>query len=140
MAMVHEFALFSKETTISFDKIAHESCCTIHDYLICYIFDTLNWIKTLSYDNIEQQGLCYTGITIFEGISLYQLINILKAWHNLFTLAQDTIVLKGEYSIAEEKFTRIEVQKIEVLSQIADIIALTEKAAYTDERIIHFGL
>ena len=140
MGMTHEFALFSMETSISFDNINRENCYIIHDYLICYIYDSFNWINTLSLYNKEQQGLCYTGITIFQGDSLSHLLNILKAWYNLFILGQETLILRGEFSITTGFYEKITVQKEDVLSQILGVITLTEKAINTNQKIIHFGL
>jgi len=137
MALQHEFFI-STDDNMSFDDAIHK--CILSDYLIHYMWDTMKWISTLSYKNVDQMGFNYDGINIIQGQGLKHFNDVLNSWYNIFSLAPTFFKLKSEYCITDETYVYQEIERESLLNEISNLIKLLQKAIKVDQKVVYFGV
>ncbi|WP_066801795.1 hypothetical protein [Moraxella oblonga] len=103
---------------------------TIHDDIIQYLMDSLNWITALAHCDTEQpiQGLCYYGITGFNQSLITPFKNLIIAWRAVFANTPDQFILTGSYFtiVGNDNFKgdyeKITVCRDELLAQLDTLI------------------
>lgn len=73
---------------------------TIHDDIIQYILDSLEWIPSKNpakKGSPMGQGINYYGVTLLDEQSSRSLINVFTAWRDLFKNAPETFELTGNF-------------------------------------------
>lgn len=139
MALVHQFAIISKESTIKIVS-ADMDCVEIPDDILEYIADTLEWI-TSSWNGKElKQGISYYGFSIIEGDEIIKLMTLIQKWKELFELAPGSFRLTGSFSVSEKDYEKKEVYKSDIIKTFDSWLRLCKKALDTNSKILHNGI
>ena len=70
----------------------------VHDDLIGYVRDTLNWVPTFNPAKKEgHRGLCRYGVTVIDGEGASKFALVLDAWASLFACGPKDLTLTGDY-------------------------------------------
>lgn len=153
MALIHEFLLASKDISnleitrnangkINKKKSKIIDMVEVHDDIIQYIFDSLRWIPNSGGSSRDSEyGLYYHGYTNIESNGAAIMRRVFSAWADLFSNAPDQFTIKGTYSIDEDKFIRITVDRenvVKVLRKVSNFAELVEKD--NNLYIMHCGI
>ena len=107
----------------------------IHDDIIVFMLNTLNWIKTKNYKIKKlSYGLNYYGISIIYPDQLLVLENIIKGWINLFNNAPEIFHPDLYNKIS------INMKKDDVIKELKELIIFIKEAIDENNCIIHFGI
>ncbi|UOY93335.1 hypothetical protein MUG87_04195 [Ectobacillus sp. JY-23] len=118
----------------------------IHDDLIVYMWDTLQWIpsKTPRKTGIEEGlGLNRWGITVLDDESVEKISNILQAWRMLFKMSPHQLTLTGGLMWTENElveYEQLKFQREEVLEQLDKLIVFTKQVQNKSYYICHWGV
>ncbi|MCK1992333.1 hypothetical protein MPH61_06950 [Peribacillus muralis] len=152
--MEHEFYLTSKTIDIKNFWMYIESsnnvidCVVIHDDLIQYIMDSLEWIpsKNPALRGIPSgKGINYYGVTLFEKDASKTLISIFSSWKSLFKNAPKKFELTGAFIDGENgnqegNYERLVFSRDEVITQFEKIISMSETLAAGEFYLYHCGI
>ncbi|WKA53139.1 hypothetical protein [Planococcus shixiaomingii] len=152
MGLKHDFYLVTEkiernEIYMIKEKIRAIDQVIIHDDIILYILDSLEWIPSqnpaLNGSPIGQ-GIQYHGVTLFDGQSSESLKAIFTSWRGLFENASDTFELTGNFVYGNNEndgeYERIRVDRAEVVEQFGKIISMAEQLAKGDCYLYHCGI
>lgn len=120
----------------------------IHDDLIQYIFDSLEWIPSKNpalRGTPNGRGLNYHGVTLFDKQSSPTLERVFCSWRDLFKNSPTTLELTGEFVYDENDEILGEYEKLifnrdEVIRDFEKIISMSLKIAEGDCYIYHCGI
>lgn len=121
----------------------------IHDDIVQYIQNTLNWIPSINPTmNYEKGfGLCNYGITLFDKEGAEVISKIAKAWEDLFSSGPAILKLTGSYcyttddqGITSGKYETIEVDRDKLVENFRKLRLLSEKVISGDYLILHHGI
>lgn len=149
MGLEHEFLLVQEplETTevwLLRENVKVIDEVLIHDDLIQYISDSLEWIPSKNptkKGNPPGQGINYFGVTLFDQPSAVSLTGIFTAWKNLFEHAPSTFVLtEGLIYAREEEYERIPFNRDEVVRQFEKMISMADLLATGRYSLYHLGI
>lgn len=153
MALIHEFLLVSKDFD-KFEIIRDDQgkidkrksniidIAEVHDDIIQYIFDSLRWIPNAggSSDDIEC-GLYYHGYTIIDFNGATVMKKVFSSWADLFSNAPGKFTVRGSFSIDEDKYTRINVDRTNVLKVLRKVSYFSELVEKDNNLyIMHCGI
>jgi len=152
MALEHEFYLVPKTTDIqeylqhSHDERTFLDYVVLHDDLILYIIDSLQWIPSKNPGKRAvpaDYGINYHGLTLFDKQSAIPLRNVFSAWRNLFENAPKIMKLTGSFVRSdneEGEYERLILDRDRVIIQLESIIAMAEKLTEGEYYIFHYGI
>ena len=154
MSLEHEFYLISKTTDINDFWMYRErnnsfiDSVVIHDDLIQYIMDSLEWIPSKNPSLLgtpNGRGINYHGVTLFDKQSSETLISIFASWKSLFKNAPVKFELTGEFVYGEADNQEGDYEKLvfnrdEVISQFEKIISMSETLAKGEFYLYHCGV
>jgi hypothetical protein len=104
MSLNHDFLLLDRATDgewelsrfINDPRVIH-----LHDDLVRYLGDTLDWIPTINPARGEpHQGLCMWGPTLIEAEGAEVAERVFAAWADLFSASPPILSLAGNFSWA----------------------------------------
>lgn len=129
----HYFAVIAHndDTFINNDN---SNKAVIHDDIIQYLMDSLNWIIALAHcdKKCPIQGLCYHGITGFNQSLITPFKNLIIAWRAVFANAPNEFILTGNYfTIVDDDdfkgdYEKITVCRDELLTELDTLIGYCE--------------
>jgi hypothetical protein len=149
MALLHTFHLIPSSidiqnffmTTKNNDAIIDS--VKIHDDMITYIYDSLNWIPSRNpalRDMPNGQGIHYHGITLFDEHSSEALLKIFTAWRDLFSNAPDIFQLKGPFIINRDEHEILYFSRNEIIDQFETMISMSNYLADGNYYLYHCGI
>ncbi|WAS90734.1 hypothetical protein [Nannocystis punicea] len=105
MSLDHEFLLLDRDTPLDFESglpfIHDPRALHIHDSVIGYMFDTLQFIPTVNPERgDEQHGLLYYGSTVIRGPGAAIAAKVFHAWADLFAAGPPRPRLTGPYLLS----------------------------------------
>ncbi|WP_415579300.1 hypothetical protein [Filibacter tadaridae] len=119
----------------------------IHDDLVLYMMDTLNWIPSKNpgkEGNPTSHGINYWGVTLFDKQSSESLLGIFNSWRDLFKNAIPTFELTGNFVEGDDDqeghYEKLKLNRDEVLKQLDKMISLVERLAGGDFYLYHCGI
>lgn len=156
MALEHEFLLVTYNEYLN---VLYDECYTelgdfsnqvlIHDDVIQYIQDTLNWIPSINpaMNYQKQFGLCNYGVTLFDKEGAEIILRLTKAWNELFLNGPATLKLTGNYGwitnelgITQGNYELIEVDRDTLIGGLEKLQLFSEKVIAGDYLILHRGI
>ncbi|MBL3644636.1 hypothetical protein JMN23_19950 [Bacillus sp. RHFB] len=154
MSLGHEFYLISKTTDIKDVWMYRErnnsviDSIVIHDDLIQYIMDSLEWIPSKNpslHGPPSGRGINYHGVTLFDNHSSETLISIFSSWKSLIKNAPDKFELTGEFVYGEADnqegdYKKLVFNRDEVITQFEKIILMGEALAKGEFYLYHCGI
>ncbi|PGM49020.1 hypothetical protein [Bacillus sp. AFS053548] len=110
MGLEHEFYLVPDTVNVSRIWKLRENnndieSVRIHDDIIQYIMDSLNWIPSKNPSisgNLNRKGLNYYGETLFEQQASEKIIAIFTSWRDLFINGPKVLKLRGVFVYGED--------------------------------------
>lgn len=121
----------------------------LHDNLVGYMYDTLDWIPTINPAKGEPStGLCRWGPTIIHTNGASKAFQVFSSWASLFSAGPRQLRLTGEWSSAvgrsehECKYEPLEFGRKESVGAIRRLAAAAERVAASDGDlyILHLGI
>lgn len=155
MGLEHEFYLISNTSDVKNFWMYKENSnsvidsVVIHDDLINYIFDSLEWIPSKNPElsgTPKGRGLNFHGVTLFDKQSSESLIRILSSWRDLFKSAPNTLELTGDFvydDINEQilgEYEKLVFNRDEVITLFEKVIAMSVYLAEDDYYLYHCGI
>lgn len=153
MALVHNFYLVKelvdlRATVFQMPEEAVIDRVTIHDDIILYIMDSLNWVRAENpmkrEEGPQQYGINYCGITLFQQSEARLLHRIFSAWRELFTHAPSEFKLTGNYVEDEHDNTgyyeKIKVEKAALIDQLTKMLAILVQLEAGTGYLYHYGI
>ncbi|UPM55458.1 hypothetical protein [Gottfriedia acidiceleris] len=119
----------------------------IHDDMIQYIMDSLDWIPSINPStshNKNRRGINYYGITLFEQQSSELIIAIFTSWRNLFINGPKVLKLRGNFVFGENdeggEYEKLIINRYELLIKIEKMISMAEKLSKGNLYLYHLGI
>lgn len=155
MSLEHEFHLISNTSDVKNFWMYRENSnsvidsVVIHDDLINYIFDSLEWIPSKNPElsgTPQGRGLNYHGVTLFDKQSSESLIRILSSWRDLFKSAPKTLELTGDFVYVGKneqilgEYEKLVFDRDEVITLFEKVIAMSVYLAEGDYYLYHCGI
>jgi hypothetical protein len=159
--MIHEFFLIKEAN--DYQQYAdpdylnrhirkQSSVVKIHDDLVLYMWDTLQWIPSLipaENQTIHTYGLNYYGITIInkEGSGIFY--HVMESWANLFSKAPIEFKLTGSWvqdiddqglESTEGYYQKIDVPRDTLVNRLKTLVAYATEVSRGDYFILHWGI
>ena len=150
--LYHDFFLVSrKEHDFSeyMTFINDPNSLKIHDDLIRYMLDAINWFPTYNPSKSETQaGLCLYGPTIIRDEGANTAAKVFRSYADLFSNGPQKLQLTGLCSVEEGKpcteasYQKIEFARNEVVGRLRRLAAdLNQVAESGDEMyVLHLGI
>ncbi|MEH7514509.1 hypothetical protein V7146_17485 [Gottfriedia acidiceleris] len=152
MGLEHEFYLIPDTVNVNqiwkLRKNNNEiESVRIHDDIIQYIMDSLNWIPSKNPStsgNLNRKGLNYYGVTLFEQQSSEKIIAIFTSWKNLFRNGPKVLKLRGNFVYGEDdedgKYEKLIINRDELINKIEKMITMAEKLSKGNFYLYHLGI
>ncbi|MCM3729784.1 hypothetical protein M3226_30085 [Neobacillus cucumis] len=154
MGLEHEFYLIPNTVDVKDFWVHRENNNSvidsevIHDNLILYIFDSLEWIPSKNpalSGTPTGLGLNYHGVTLFDKHSFPTLERVFSSWRDLFKNAPTTLELTGEFVYDENDeilgtYEKLVFNRDEVIKLFEKIISMTLHIANGDCYLYHCGI
>lgn len=155
MALIHDFYLVPKDVMLNKDLVGYmdsikESAVghvKIHDDLILYMNDTLNWVPskcTPFTKRFNEMGLDYYAMTILDEDSVTILKDVLHGWRMIFSNAPKVFTLTGKYIESNEEddgdYEKISFEQKEILNQLDALLSFIVEVEKRGHKIYHFGI
>ncbi|MFJ9384119.1 hypothetical protein ACIROD_10320 [Peribacillus sp. NPDC101481] len=154
MSLDHEFYLISKTTGIKDFWMYRErnssviDSIVIHDDLIQYIMDSLEWIPSKNPSlqaTPSGRGINYHGETLFDNHSSETLISIFSSWKSLIKNAPDKFELTGKFVYGEADnqegdYKKSVFNRDEVITKFEKMILMSEALAKGEFYLYHCGI
>jgi hypothetical protein len=156
MGQDHEFLLVSydEDEEMGYDRYYPpaedlSNIVLIHDDVIQYLQDTLNWIPSINPAMNYQKrfGLCNYGSTLFDKQGANTIYNLAKAWADLFFNGPTTLKLTGNYrcitlkdGIPVGEYNLLEVNRDKLVENLRKLQLFSEKVISGDYLILHHGI
>lgn len=116
----------------------------IHDDVIVYFMDTLNFIKFKWVSGEIHNGIDYYGYSIISGSELHKAKVIFESWKNIFEQGQSEIILTGGYAWNEDEkrgeYEKIKFNKKEIIVKLNSVIHMCNIAYMEEKSILHLGI
>ncbi|MBE1557135.1 hypothetical protein [Sporosarcina limicola] len=152
--MNHEFYLIANTTDVKDFWMYRENnnnvidSIEIHDDLIQYIYDSLEWIHSKNpglRGTTNGQGINYHGVTLFDKQSSVDLLNIFSSWRDLIKNAPATFELTGKFFYDEEGKIGREHEKLvfnrdEVIKLFEKMILMSRQLDEGNLYLYHCGI
>lgn len=136
MSLDHHFAVIPKGNDDYFipfceahyQKFAKIEFIAIHDDIIRYIADSLEWVQAFHpVQNCLMNNLCYYGFTLWDNCQVGHFKSVIIAWRELFKNAPDKFVLIGDWTTIvgdndSGEYAKIKVHRDELLSKLNILI------------------
>jgi hypothetical protein len=148
----HDFFLLSK-TEYPFASymrfINDPRAVQLHDDLVGYMYDTLEWIPSFNAAKGEPStGLCRWGPTVIRTDGAFQAVQIFFSWADLFSVSPKLLRLTGGWSWTEGqpdsggKDERLEFDRQETVGTLRRLAVHAKRAAAVDSDfyILHLGI
>lgn len=150
--LFHDFLLLSltEHPFTGYSKLINDPCAVqLHDDLIGYLIDSLNWIP--SYNPAKQEptaGLCRWGPTIIHIEGAVTARRIFTAWADLLSAGPPMLHLTGAWSYlgaepsSEGAYEWLEFDRGEVVERLRLLAHYADKVAVSghDLYILHLGV
>ncbi|PAE42782.1 hypothetical protein [Bacillus sp. 7884-1] len=154
MSLEHEFYLIPNTVDVKDFWVLRENnnsvidSVVIHDDLIQYIFDSLEWIPSKNpalRGTPAGQGLNYHGVTLFDKHSSPTLERVFSSWKDLFKNSPIILELTGEFVYDENDeilgtYEKLVFNRDEVIKLFEKIISMSVKIAKGDCYLYHCGI
>lgn len=154
MALTHEFYLVPNTIDVEQfwmgirNKPEVIDSVVIHDDIILYINDTLEWIPSKNpgkRGTPNGTGINYHGVTLFEDKSAIILENVFTAWRNLIANSPQVLELRGSFVWVEGEEHSGEYEKLvfnrdEIIEQFEKIISFSKKLSEGHFYLYHCGI
>ena len=161
MALIHEFLLVSKQyiEPHEYDKIKRDNgkliieapaivdYFEIHDSLILYLSDFINWVPSTNISTNEvMTGLAYYGETGFLDEDSRMLCSLFSSLANLFLLAPEKITLTGSFywyndDVKKGQYEKLSYDKKKLINSFEKAASWSDLlAADRDLYIMHLGI
>lgn len=149
----HDFLLLStreQQYTDYLNLINHSDAICIHDDLMRYMQDTLNWITCYNPANkmMRHKGLNYYGPTVIKNDGAVTAQKVFTTWATLFSTGPKRIKLTGGYGWIHGKgpetgsYSKITVNRDELVETLRTIAKYSKSVANSkgDLFILHLGI
>lgn len=144
--ILHTFCLI--ERNLPLENVSYAMCTkgqsvSMHDYLVWYIFDSLNWLPS---DGPNSHGINYHGRTLFDFSVLGNFSAVLQRWMELFALAPDEFVAQRISDAQEDTTPESEYysyylfKKYEVLAQLGSLNSFILNGINLNMSLLHWGV
>jgi hypothetical protein len=156
MALIHDFYLAPTDLKSKRDIIEYVDSIKelalghvgIHDDLINYMSDTLNWVpmkNTPFTKRSIEMGLDHYGMTILDEDSVTSLKEVLSGWKMIFSSAPKIIELTGSYYTIEGEDWEGEYEKLHferdlILEQLNTLLSFIDEIEKNGHKIYHMGI
>lgn len=156
MGLEHEFFLVTYD---EYEKMGYEgyyfsneklsNAVLIHDDIVQYIQDTLNWIPSINPAmNYEKGfGLNNYGITLFDKEGAEVIVSLAKSWADIFSIGPSTLKLTGNYCFTgndtympEGSYEIIEISRDKLVESFRKLQLFSEKVISNKYLILHYGI
>ena len=146
----HDFYLLSRDLyqpTDYIQLINASGALSLHNDIIHYILDTLNWLPTLNpAKNERQYSLCFFGPTVIDqqGASLAQ--SIFSTWAQLLSLGSEHLTLRGLYELDADnqpggRYSKIYANRDDLVEKFRQLASYSERVSQSDKLyILHLGI
>ncbi|WP_080840816.1 hypothetical protein [Cohnella massiliensis] len=120
----------------------------IHDDIILYVGDTLNWIPSKNpalHGTPAGTGINYYGVTLFDKASARNLKNVFSSWRDLFLNSPTTLELTGEFVMLEGggqagQYEKLVYNRNEIIKQFEKIISFSDRLSEGNCYVYHCGI
>lgn len=160
MALIHEFILIEKEKysadyylsierdsngRINMKKSNITYLVELHDDIIQYISDSLNWIPSINPStNQNGFGLNHYGMTLFNSNSADIIRNIFSSWARLLENAPQEFEITGNYTWDSDKsngsYEKIQIIRNEIVESFKTLSTYAEKLSDNGFYLLHLGI
>lgn len=156
MGLEHEFFLVTYD---EYEEIGYDgyyssnkdlsNVVLIHDDIVQYIQDTLNWIPSINPAmNYEKGfGLNNYGITLFDKEGAEVILKLAKAWADLFSSEPPILKLTGDYCFTasdtympEGSYEITEISRDELVESFRKLQLFSERVISSKYLILHYGI
>jgi hypothetical protein len=149
----HDFLLLStrEHPYIDYMKwINHRKATRIHDDVMHYMQDTINWITCYNpaQKMRKHRGLNFYGPTIIKKDGTANAERLFTAWANLFSIGPKTIKLTGAYGWYEGEsketgsYSVIRLERDEIVDRLRSVADYAKSVANSNDElfILHLGI
>ena len=139
MSLMHCFSAIPKDCEmriIEKDMVVAQ----VSDDLLRYVDDSLKWINTISNGKKNIQGLSYYGYSIIVDKNINKLRDIVEQWIALFNLANDDILLTGDFQVDELKYEQKYIKKEIIIQELYSLLHICETAINIDGKVLYNGI
>jgi len=128
---------------------AAPSTVELHDDLVVYLWDSLDWIQTSNPSNPAEWrgfGLNMHGPTVIRLDQAAKLASVLRGWASLFAMGPQELRLKGPFtwvhgeSIDRGNYEYFCVSRAAVVELLARVASLADQAADGTKYLLHRGV
>ncbi|MBE6067844.1 MAG: hypothetical protein E7211_09150 [Clostridium lundense] len=116
----------------------------IHDDIVQYIQDTLNWIPSINPAMNYEKGLGLNnyGITLFDKEGAEVIVGLAKSWADLFSRGPSTLKLTGNYCFTgnDRSYEIIEISRDKLVESFRKLQLFSERVISNKYLILHYGL
>lgn len=156
MGLEHEFFLVTYD---EYEEIGYDgyhflnrglnNVVLIHDDIIQYIQDTLNWIPSINPAMNYQKGfgLNNYGITLFDKEGAEVILSLAGSWAGLFSRGPSTLKLTGNYCFTgndtymqEGSYEIIEIARDKLIENFRKLQLFSERVISNKYLILHYGI
>ena len=121
--------------------ILEENYFEIHDDIIRWFIDIINWVEMYNPSKKElTNGFCYCGITIIKKHNINKLDKIITSLIDLFKNSPLEIILTGDFCISDECYTKIKIDRNKLMDKLVKFKNLVEKVINNGGYILHCGI
>lgn len=149
----HDFLLLSTREHPYSDYmkwINHRKAISIHDDVMHYMHDTLNWIMCYNPANkmMKHKGLNFYGPTVIKKDGAVDAEKIFSTWASLFSIGPKRIRLTGAYSWIEGEsketgsYSEIKIDRAAVVDRLRTVAKYSKSVADSNGKlfILHLGI
>jgi hypothetical protein len=149
----HDFLLLSAREHAYADYmkwINHRKAIQIHDDVMHYLQDTMNWITCYNpaQKMMKHKGLNFYGPTVIKTDGAGDAENVFNAWASLFSIGPKRIKLTGAYSWAEGetketgRYSKITLDRDEIVEKLKTVANYSKSIAHSNDELflLHLGI
>ena len=149
----HDFFLLSTREhpfTDYMKWINHRDAIRIHDDVMNYMHDTLNWITCYNpaQKMMRHKGLNFYGPTVIKEDGAVDAEKVFTTWANLFSIGPERIKLRGTYGWTEGEgkgtggYSEISVYREEVVDRLRTLAKYSKSVATGNGALflLHLGI
>lgn len=105
------------------------------------VAQTLSWIGCANLDRSEiYRGLRRYSVNLLEGHDAEHLQYAIQCWQQLLSLAPERVQLVSGFDLTSETFSRIELDRDEVLDRLENLGEWLRVAAAGEGVVVHWGV
>ena len=149
----HDFLLLSTREhpyTDYMKWINHPKAIQIHDDVMCYMQDTLNWITCYNpaQKMMKHKGMNFYGPTVIKKDGAEDSEKLFTTWATLFSIGPKRIKLTGAYGWTEGEgketggYDEIRIYRDEVVDKLRTLAKYSKSVANSDGALflLHLGI